>query len=291
MKPLLIIPPAPARWPALQALSLDEPAVCREDFEKRFAQGVPGAQDALAIIPDGGHVLGCGCVSKRHDLGVLSRVYTQPEHRGRGLGQGIMQTLLEWFEMTGGKWLYATTTADVALGFFEHFGFRTIRRSPRSPQDAVVMVRTGRGLPVDPLSVVDGEISIHDPSRANWPTMATLLYNRPGADPRVGLDESAVTAEVTALELLNRQEAGTCQLKAAFQGPRLVGLGSVATEQSGDRTYAMIMPHAGAPPRLREVLIEFARTKGYEQVIFPLEGLAPPPAEILPGSSASSAVT
>jgi N-acetylglutamate synthase-like GNAT family acetyltransferase len=212
MKPLLIIPPAPARWPALRELPLHDALVWQEDLEKRFAEGIPGSQDAFALVSDGGLALGCAAVSKRHDLGILTRLFVRPEHRERGLARQITESLVSWFDMAGGKWLYATTTADVAEGFFRRFAFSTLRRAPRAPHDAVLLLRATGDVPPDPLSTAVGTLSIHDLSRANWPSLAALLYNRPGPDPRVPLDESAVTAELTALQLLSQQEAGTCQL-------------------------------------------------------------------------------
>lgn len=287
MKPLLIIPPAPARWPALQELSIHENPLWLEDLEKRFLQGVPGSQDAFAIIPDGGHILACASISKRHDLGVLTRVFAHTDHRRRGLARQVVETLLTWFDMTGGKWLYAAAPADLADGLLAGFSFGALRRAARTPHDSVVMLRAASDVPPDPLTTAQGRVSIHDVTRANWPSLAALLYNRPGADPRAPLDESAQTAELAALELLSRQEAGTCHLKAAFHGPRLVGLASVATEQRQHdpddhgprRTYAMTVPHTHAPPQLRDAIVAFARAQGYEKVDFPMETLQAAPAD------------
>ncbi len=273
-KPLLVIPPAPARWPALRELPIHPDPLWQDDLEKRFAQGLPRSQDAFAIIPDGGLVLGCAALSKRHDLGVMSRLFVQPEHRGRGYARRLLETLIAWFDMTGGKWLYATATADLAEGLLRKLGFKTIRRAPRTPHDAVVVMRLTGDIYDDPLATADGRLTIHDVSRANWPTMVVLLHNRPGPDPRISLDESAVGADRAALELIAQQEAGKCLLKAAFCGTRLIALGTLAIDQPGERTYAMITPHSDAPPALREALLEVARGKGYSQVDFPMEALA-----------------
>jgi len=300
MKPLLIIPPAPARWPGLRELPIHDHPLWWDDLQKRFAEGLPGTQDAFALIVDGGLVLACAGLCKRHDLGVLSRVFTRPEHRRRGFCRMLLEALIGWFDMSGGKWLYATTTADLAEVCFRKLSFHTIRRAPRTPHDAVVLLRAVAGVPVDPLSTARGNVAIHDVARANWPTVATLLFNRPGPDPRVPLDESAVQAELTALELLDQQEKGVCQLKAAFHGPRLVALASLATNVTGDRTYAMITPHQDAPAALREAVVALARAKGYQHVDFPMEALAPTgealrvppaPASVPPAPGESGAAT
>lgn|GEM_PF-954086 len=284
MHPLLIVPPAPARWSAVSALGVHSDPLWQQDFEKRFSEGVPGSQDAFAVLYDSSLCLAIGCISKRHDLGILTRVYVRPEQRGRGLARQLLQALFSWFDMTGGKWLYATTTADLAEGLFRKLGFKTLRRAARTPFDAVVLVREAADvLTSDPLALADGELTIREVSRVNWPTIVVLLLHRPGPDPRISLDESAVGAEQTALELVAQQEAGKCVLKAAFCGPRLVGLASLAVDQTGDRTYAAVMPHAraplftGEPPwrePLRSAVLEEARKRGYGSVDFPMEALA-----------------
>jgi GNAT superfamily N-acetyltransferase len=281
VKPLLVIPPAPARWPALRDVPIHSDPLWQDDLEKRFAQGVPRSQDAFALMADGGLVLAFAGLSKRHDIGVVSRLFVRPEHRGHGYARRLLETLVAWFDMTGGKWLYGTATADLAEGLMRKLGFKTIRRAPRTPHDAVVVMRLTGDIYDDPLATADGRTTVHDVARANWPTMVVLLHNRPGPDPRISLDESAVTADQTALELVAQQEAGKCLLKAAFRGTRLIALGTVAVEHPGERTYAMIMPHSDAPPILREALLDLARTKGYSQVDFPMEALAAPEVSVV----------
>ena len=287
MKPLLVIPPAADRWPALRELPVHNERIWQDDLEKRFSDGVPGSQDAFCVVPDGGMLLACAAVCKRHDLGVLNRVFVRDGHRGSGLARAMISSLVSWFEMTGGRWLYVTTTLDLADGLFAKLGFRTLRQTPREPHDHVVLLHAPDDAPADPLSTADGTFSIHDVTRANWPTIATLLFNRAGFDPRLTLDESAMTAETTALELLARQEEGTCHLKAAFHGQRLVGLATVATDTPGEKTYAMTMPHTDVPPQLREAIVKHARSCGYERVDFPMESLvAPKPPKQQPPESA-----
>jgi hypothetical protein len=157
-----------------------------------------------------------------------------------------------------------------------------------------MMLRTADGTTSNPMSSVTGSVVIRDVSRADWSLMVSLLQHRPGPDPRVSTDASAVGAENTSLELLSRQEKGTCKLSGAFCGDRLVSLASVATDQLGERTYAMLMPCGDSPPTLREAVIEFARSKGYAQVDFPMETLGeaqaeqPAPAEAPPEPAADA---
>lgn len=298
LKPLLVIPPAPSRWPGLKQLPLHDDPLAWQDLEQRFAHGLPGAHDAFALALDGGNVIACAAICKRHDLGVLNRVLVRPEHRRRGHGRAVLETILSWFDMTGGKWLYTTTTVDVADGYLAALGFRVLRRAPRTPHDAVVALRRAAGAIEDPLAKGLGNVTIHAVTRANFPTLAVLLYNRSGADPRIPLDESAVQAEQTVLELIARQEANTCVLQAAFQGVRLIALGSLALDVGADRTYGMILPHDAQPPQLRSALLATAHERGFAHLDFPLEALreagftpVPPSGAAGPSSAAPASGT
>jgi hypothetical protein len=135
-----------------------------------------------------------------------------------------------------------------------------------------------------------GDTVVRDVTRADWPAMVTLLQYSPGPDPRVPLDESAVTAEVFTLDLIDHTERGACALKGAFRGARLVGLATVAIDRSGERTYGMLIPHSAPPPELRAAVLEFAQSKGYAHVDFPMEALrAAEPAAAATTAAASPA--
>lgn len=274
MKPLLIIAPAPARWHALADLVGHKEPQWLEDIEKRIVHGVDGGQDAFAVVPEGGRVLASACINRRHDIGILGHVFTRAEHRGLGFARRLITTLLSWFDMSGGKLLHLGTTADVAEGLFAKFGFKITHRVNREPHDRVMMARTADGAASNPLENATDEAVIRDVSRADWPLIVSLLQQRPGPDPRVSSDESAITAEIAGLELITQQERGTCRLRAAFCGDRIVSLASVAADQLGERTYAMLIPHSDPAPALREAVVEFAHSKGYSQVDFPMEALS-----------------
>ena len=273
MKPLLIIPPAPTRWPALGELLSHLGPRWAADLEQRLTQSVARAQDAYAVIPDSGPPVAAACINKCGDVGVLAHCYTHPEHRRRGYARKLMETLLSWFDMTGGKWLFLSTTSELDQGLYRKFGFLPLRRAVWEPYDRLTMVRPGRNVPEYDGGATGGDVAVRDLTRAEWPAMVALLQYQLGPDPRVPLDESAVSAEVFALDLCDHQERGACQLKGAFQGARLVGLATIATDRAGERTYALLMPHTDAPAALREATLEFARGKGYAHVDFPMEGL------------------
>lgn len=274
MKPLLIIPPCPRRWPALSDLYAHESPLRLADVEKRFAASVQGAQDAFAVIPDGGRVLSAALLAKRGDTGVLSLLYTRPEHRKHGYAAKLVQALLEWFKLTGGKRLYLTSPPDIAKSLFETHGFKVLRRFVIAGCEQVSMIRLAKGTDENPYERTEGEVAIRDVTRADWPLIVELLQHRPGPDPRVALDESAVGAETAALDLLDQNERGVSHLQAELRGDHMVALAGVATDRLGDRTHAMIMPHDARDTKLREAVIAFAAAKEYAHVDFPMEALS-----------------
>jgi GNAT superfamily N-acetyltransferase len=268
-KPLLIMPPAVARWPAFETLLATEEPIWMEDLRRRLCEGVEGARDAFAVIPDGGRVLAAACIRRRHQVGVLGQLFTHPEHRQRGHARRLMQTLLSWFDMTGGRWLLATAGAGVYAGFLEHFGFRVLH----GDGGAVALERSLASVAGEPAAAMAGEATIAPLGRADWPSLVALLMHRGGSDRRVAAQETALTAERTALELVEQADRGLCALLGAWRDERLAGMASVAIDQLGGRTYAMIVPHAGAPENLRPAAVALAQARGYEQVEFPLEAV------------------
>ncbi len=291
MKPLLIIPPAPARWPALEELWRHKGQPWLNDIRTRVVTGVAGAQDAYVIIPAGRQALAGACINKQGDIGVLGHCYTRPEQRRRGYARRLVETLLSWFEMTGGKWLFLGTTAELDDSFYRKFGFAPLRRVTWSPYDRLTMIRRAAAADADPLTNVAGELVVRPLTRADWPAMVALLQYRPGPDPRVPLAESAVNAELFTLDLLDHLERGACKLLGAFRGPRLTAMCSLATDRPGNRTYALLVPHDAVPPELHTAALELGHQSGYELVEFPLQSLSPaPPHEGLhPPATASEA--
>jgi GNAT superfamily N-acetyltransferase len=276
MKPLLIIPPAPARWPALHDLLRHKGQPWLRDIEQRSLRGVPSAQDVCGVMQAGGQFFASACINKYGDVGVLGHCFTRPEHRRQGHARRLVEAVVSWFDMTGGQWLFLGTTAELDEGFYRKFGFQPLRRVAWTPYDHLTMWRPGRGASGDPFANLAGDITIRDLTRAEWPAMVTLLQYCPGPDPRVPLDESAVTAEAFTLDLIDHLERGACALKGAFRGPRLTGLATIATDRSGEQTFGLLVPHTGAPPELLAAAIEFAHGRGYTRVDFPMEGLRPP---------------
>lgn len=267
MKPLLIMPPAAARWPAFETLLAAEETIWREDLRRRLCEGLDGAHDAFAIIPDGGRALAVACLRRRHQVGVLGQLFTHPAHRKRGHARRLMQTLLSWFDMTGGRWLLATASVDLFASFLEHLGFRVLHGVGGTVALERALAGAGGKLTVQAV----GKVRVAPLGRADWPLLVAALMHCSGADRRVTPQEAALSAERTALELVEQSDRGHCVLLGAWCEDRLAGVASVAVDQLGGRTYAMIIPHTGAPEDLRAGVIGLAQARGYEQVDFPLE--------------------
>jgi GNAT superfamily N-acetyltransferase len=338
-KPLLILPPAPEHWPALERLLIEGGCASVDDLRARFADGIDGARDACAVVRDGSRKIACVVLRRRHDVGLLGPILTTREHRLRGHAHRLMQTLLSWFDMTGGKWLYAFATPALYPALFEPFGFQVLHRAERPadtasqplpsqtasgpmdpPQARAVeggapepgrrppdpeplevradaneaagdvvaqvhdttrdagmlsLLRMPSSVRDNPVAAVTGEPIVGELSRADLPLLVALLQHRPGPDARVSRAESALGAEVTALELIGRAARGTCLLLGVWRGPQVVAVGSLAVDPLGSRSYAMMFPDQPQPATtLRDALLERARARGYEQVDFPLELLA-----------------
>lgn len=274
MKPLVIIPPAPARWPPLRDMLAFRETLWLHDLERRLTTGVPDAQDAIALIQDGGLALACAALCKAGDIGTLVHVYTRPEHRRRGHGAAIVQALLAWFDMTGGQWLFHVTSRAEDEAFLARLGFKALHRAPWTPADRSSALR-GPGSLEDFVCATPAPPDVRSLTRADWPHMVALLQHVAGPDPRMTLDESAVTAELFTLDLLAQQDKQRCRLLGAFSGARLLALATLAIDTPPPRTYAMVIPHRDAPQPLRDALHAAAGERGYAHVDFPLEASPP----------------
>lgn len=280
MKPILIIPPAPARWPALEALLHELSSEARRDLQRRLVDGVPGAQDAYALLAIGGRVVSCAGIHKCGPVGLLGPCFTHPDHRRRGYARLVVTTALTWFDMTGGKWLFLRGGPDIGEHVYTGFGFAPLPRAAAAPGGPPMLWRLGHAVSGNPYDGLRGEITVRPLTRADWPAMVALLQFRPGADPRVPVEQSAAGAESFTLELLDHQERGACGLLGACQGGRLTAFVSVATDRPGERTFALRVPHDATWPALAEVALALARSRGYAHVDYPMDGLAAPVAEV-----------
>lgn len=279
MKPLLVFPPAPGRWSAMDALLADVSDAQRADLQTRFCETLPGAQDAFGVIRDGGHFLCAACVRRSGPVAVLGPIVTRETHRRQGLAERTLRAVLTWFDMTGGERLYVTAPAGFSP-WLERTGFTVLHRAESVPNRLQTM-RRGRAGSGGAERAASSAPIIRAAAPADYALLMELLQDNPGPDPRVTLAESAVAAESTVADWLRQSTRGLCHLLVAIQEGRGAGLAVIASDRLGPRTHAIVAPHSVAPAALRAAVIEFARGRGYEFVDLPFEspgvhGATPP---------------
>lgn len=271
MKPLLIIPPAASRLSAIEPLLSTLPAARLADLRERIARMLHGSHDAFAAIPDGPNLLAFACIRRFGGFGLLSDLFARSDVRRQGHGLRMLQTLLSWFDMTGGRWLYATAPADLCTGLLENFGFSTVHAFAI---DGVELRFVTRALHTsgEPFAESRDEATMIPLTRAHVPLMVALCHVRGGSDPRVPAEEFAVSVESLVFDLLAQQDAGRCALVGWLRDGRLLTWGSLATESQSSRTYAMRVPANDAVSDcVQAALCDVAQRKGYQHVDFPLE--------------------
>ena len=248
-----------------------------EDLRVRFSDGVPRTQDAAAVWLEGAQASAGAVIRRTGEVGVLAHVFTHPAHRQNGRARALLQTLLSWFDMTGGKWLYLSSPGDVASGMFANFGFRMLHSGAEGDTPAVCMLRTPAHTPDTPFAKASGEVQFRPATRADMVALTALLMHHNGPDPRTSVAETAIGAAATALDLVDQSEAGKFHLTVAARRGRVVGAGTLALEPAGRKTHAMVLPYDQTPAGLRENLLDAARVKGFEQVEFPMDALVAAP--------------
>lgn len=278
MKPLLLPCPAPNRSAPICALLEECSPAEAPDIAERMNVGVAGALDAVALQPDGGQALALGIIRRRGELGLLGPLWTRPQHRREGHARRLLQTLLAWFDMTGGRRLYLVAPAACFPEWLAHFGFRPLHFGGDPLR--VSLLRTPAGLEDDPLTGVEHSPPCVEPlGPSDWAALHALAQHRLGADPRLSPAESALAAEAMIPELFTRLGSKRCALLGVRRGEHLAAAVTVALDATGPRTYALRWPYGENLPALADATAELARRHGYEQVDYPLESqgaVAPP---------------
>lgn len=271
MKPLLIVPPAPARLPAIESLLAHAGEARLADLRARLTAPPTGSHDAFAVVPDGANVLAIAAIRRFGPIGVLGDLFIRPDVRRAGHAARLLQTLLSWFDMTAGRWLYLLSPTDVAV-IFENFGFVRGPSARLGETDQVMMLRALSGVAANPYLDLSGQIETIELSRAHWPLMVAMQQVVGGPDPRVSGADASVAAEVVALDLVRESDAGKCAMIGLLQGGCLTAMGSFAIDQMGARTYALRMPASGAAgDAIHAAVLQSAAARGYTHVDFPME--------------------
>lgn len=169
---LEVRPLAPGDWPLLKALRLEALADAPKAFRTTLAQAqawtdaewrararrfgeLPPATAFVSFVEG----LPCGlltCYLSESDgpgglVGGLNAFWVSPAHRGQGLGEALIEAVLDWAARLGVGEVQAWVMADGdrAVGFYKKIGFReTGGRQPLtlgSPRDIVLLTRRVMG--------------------------------------------------------------------------------------------------------------------------------------------------
>jgi len=193
------------------------------DWALRAVIGQPHARCVVAVDADGG-MAGVGSGIVYGALGFIGNMIVAAEHRRRGVGSAILETVAEYLEDAGCTRLELNATSD-GRPLYERHGFRSLGRSAtaRIPRDA--------DLTSDP------DTGVRRASSAD--VESVVAYDRPrfGGDRRI------------LLELLTGRPGVTTVLAEGPAG--LAGYACVRTDES--RIGPML---ADAPPIAAALLRE-----------------------------------
>ena len=112
------------------------PGVLPEDFEEAFAgvvaDGIETGRWVVWLAEVDGEIASHAfvCVVDRiprpieqlPTIGYLTNVYTRPEHRGRGIGSRVLETVTDW-ACEGGIELLVVWPSEESIPFYERHGF------------------------------------------------------------------------------------------------------------------------------------------------------------------------
>jgi GNAT superfamily N-acetyltransferase len=93
-----------------------------------------------------GQVVGCIALKPLAALGSageVKRLYVQPEWRGRGIAEALLQALTAYAQTRGCQWLYLDSKDDLeaAIRFYRRQGYEPCPRYNDNPQATVFMRR------------------------------------------------------------------------------------------------------------------------------------------------------
>jgi ribosomal-protein-alanine N-acetyltransferase len=101
------------------------------------------------VVEVGGEIVGYGGLCVYVDNAFVQTIAIAREHQGRGLGRGLLTSLLDEAQRRGrtSVGLEVRADNDIARGMYERFGFVEVgrRRAYYQPSgtDAIVMIREG----------------------------------------------------------------------------------------------------------------------------------------------------
>ena len=122
-------------------------------------EGVKENFSSFVVAEDKGKIAGAIGLEKFGSVALLRSAVVSPEHRGSGVGHGLVEKLLERAERDGIEELFLLTTT--AENYFPRFGFARTTRSAVPP--AVKASAEFQGACPDSAAVMTRRIATHIP--------------------------------------------------------------------------------------------------------------------------------
>lgn len=99
------------------------------------ADDLRGESGALLLCTDGGATIGCAGVRYLGEVAELTKVFTLPDHRGRGIATRLIARIEELCHERGVRTLRLDTRSDLseACALYERLGFERVTPFNESP--------------------------------------------------------------------------------------------------------------------------------------------------------------
>lgn len=105
--------------------ALDELTRCGQGYRLTVEQ-LAEPNTTVLVVRDDGAAIGCGALRRHGEIGEIKRMYTRPNHRGRGAGRRVVDNLEEIARSEGLKELVLETGdgLEAAGRVYERAGFK-----------------------------------------------------------------------------------------------------------------------------------------------------------------------
>jgi N-acetylglutamate synthase-like GNAT family acetyltransferase len=100
-----------------------------EDFIKKGLLR-KGRDDLVMVVLEDECIIGCGSMEIEGDLGILNSIYVSEKNRNRGIGYGLLRSLMYSAQKIGAEWVEASLE-EKCSGFLIKSGFMQADEKPQ----------------------------------------------------------------------------------------------------------------------------------------------------------------